>query len=132
MQLESILDIVSRPAAWRWIVQRYAPGGVVCPACGAPITGERALAAFEAMERTYCRACDRTFRPRSVTPLAGTAWEPEEFVRLLLLDCAHWKTTDIARQLGKSAGCVRDMLERVELTERHLAVSRASTPVQLV
>lgn len=128
MQLEALLDIVDRPAAWRWIVRRYLPGGVVCPGCGAPITGEKALAAFDALERTYCRACAKTFRPRAVTPLAGTEWEPEEFVKLLLLAASGRRPADIARLFGKSAGCVRDMLERVDLLEAALAVPGVSQP----
>lgn len=117
MQLEEILDIIDRPAAWRWIVRRYFPDGVKCPNCGSPITGEKALAAFSCQERTYCRNCDKSFRPRALTPLAGTEWEPEEFVKLMALSVSGRRTVEIAETLGKSAGCVKGMIERVELVE---------------
>lgn len=116
MQLEDLLNIIDRPSAWRWICRQYFPDGVKCPRCGAPITGKRALETFETGgEKVFCSACGRSFRTRAVTPMAGTEWEPEEFVKLLLMDHFGMSPAPIAPLLGKSARCVRDMLERIHL-----------------
>lgn len=122
MKLGQVLDIIDRPTAWAWIRKTYLPNGVICPTCGAVITGSRALASFEALERTYCSNHGSSFRPMStIAPLRGTEWGPEEFVKLLLLDSAGIFPADIAAVLGKSVSCVRGMLDR-------LAVQDLKTP----
>jgi hypothetical protein len=118
MELDSVLDIIDRVTAWAWIRRTYLPDGVVCPVCGATITGTKALASFTNLERTYCRAHGSAFRPlAAIAPLRGTEWAPEEFVKLLLLHLAEQSASDIGALLGKSAGCVRDMLERLAVLD---------------
>ncbi len=118
MKLDSVLDIIDRPTAWAWICRTYLPDGVVCPVCGHVITGDRALASFVALERTYCTGHKSAFRPLSaIAPLRGTEWAPEEFVKLLMLHLAEQSASDIAALLGKSAGCVRDMLGRLAVLD---------------
>ena len=119
MQIEQILDVIDRRSAWSWIRRAYLPDGVKCPVCGAGITGDRALASFEAMERTYCKSHRSCFRPGSaIVPLRGTEWAPEEFVKLLLLQACGKDAAGVARILGKSTACVRDMFDRLEVSER--------------
>lgn len=114
MNLAAVLDIVDRPTAWAWIRRTHLPDGVRCPVCGAVIDGTRALAAFEGLERTYCRAHGAAFRPQAaVAVLRGTEWSPEEYVKFLLLHHTGKQSGEIAALLGKSAGCVRDMAARV-------------------
>ena len=116
MNLNSLLDTITRAAAWAWIRREYISTGPVCPRCGSSITGPKALASFEAYaEKVYCSGCSREFRIKGITPLAGTEWEPEEFVRLLLLDKANVPLPIIATALGKSTRCIRDMIDRLEL-----------------
>lgn len=118
MKLDSVLDIIDRPAAWAWIRKEYFPAGVICPVCGSTITGTRALVSFEAIERTYCRSHCGSFRPlAAIAPLRGTEWQPEEFVKLLLLHLAEQSASDIAALLGKSTSCVRDMLDRLAVLD---------------
>lgn len=118
MKLEQILDIIDRPTAWAWIRRTYLPAGVVCPVCGAMITGSLALASFSDLKRTYCTGHGGSFRPQAaIAPLRGTEWAPEEFVKLLILSGAGQGTADIAPLLGKSAGCVRDMLDRLSVLD---------------
>jgi len=118
MQLATVLDIIDRPAAWAWIRRQYLPDGVICPVCGAMVTGSLALAAFEALKRTYCSAHGSSFRPLgAIAPLRGTEWTPEEFVKLLLLSGAGQGPGEISTLLGKSTACVRDMLERLAVLD---------------
>jgi hypothetical protein len=114
MKIEQLLDIIDRPTAWAWIRRQYLPAGIICPVCGAIITGTKPLASFKALERTYCRAHGSSFRPMAtIAPLRGTEWEPEEFVKLLLLHFSAVPVPHIGKLLGKSPGCVRDMLDRL-------------------
>jgi len=114
MQLDQVLDIIDRPQAWAWIRRAYLPDGVICPVCGATITGARALAAFDELERTWCTGHGGSFRAQAaIAPLRGTEWAPEEFVKFLLLSGAGMDSARIAPLLGKSAACVRDMAARV-------------------
>ncbi len=118
MKLDNVLDIIDRPTAWAWIRRTYLPDGVVCPVCGAIVTGAKALASFADLERTYCTGHRSTFRPLSaIAPLRGTEWAPEEFVKLLVLHLAEQSASDIAALLGKSAGCVRGMLDRLAVLD---------------
>lgn len=113
ISLEQILAAIDRASAWAWVRQLHLPGGVICPVCGAVVTGSRALASFENLERTYCAAHGSTFRPQSaVAQLRGTEWSPEEYWKLRLLHQVQLPPAEIARILGKSAGCVRDMIDR--------------------
>lgn len=116
MKIEQVLDIIDRPAAWAWVRQTHLPAGVICPGCGNPVTGRRALASFSALERTYCKACGSTFQAKgAVAILRGTEWQPEEYVKFLLLHLAGLHPKSIAKLLGKSAACIRGMLERMEI-----------------
>jgi len=113
ISLEQILAAIDRASAWAWVRRIHLPGGVVCPVCGAIVTGSRAIASFVALERTYCAAHGSTFRPQSaVAQLRGTEWSPEEYWKLRLLHKLQLPAAEIARILGKSAGCVRDMIDK--------------------
>lgn len=124
VEVENLLDIVTRGAAWGWIRRSYHPAGPVCPGCGSPITGARALAAWSDLRKVYCAGCGCQFRPTVGTPLHETSWQPEEYIQLLLLAAVGRKADQIAATLGKSGGCIRDMLDRVRL--RHAAPSSCS------
>jgi transposase-like protein len=115
IQLEDALDAITKESAWKWIHQRYLPQGVTCPSCGSAISTEKALAAWWKQERTYCKACDSSFRAKSVTPLAGTEWEADEYVKLIILVGTGRRVSDIARILGKSHGAVKAMIDRIEI-----------------
>lgn len=118
MQLNQALDIIDRAAAWSWIRRQYLPDGPACPGCGAIITGDRALAAFNRLDRTYCKACGSNSPARAfVQVLRGTEWQPEEYCKLLLLHLAGQPPAHIATILGKSNSCVRDMIDRVQLMD---------------
>ena len=117
IETEEILDVVTRLAAWEWMQKKYLQSGPVCPACHARITGVRAVAAWGDLRKVYCAGCGHTFRPTSGTPIHETSWQPEEFVQLLLLVEAGRTTTQMAASLGKSAGCIRDMIERIRLSQ---------------
>lgn len=113
MKIEQILDIIDRPTAWAFIRKTHLGDVVKCPICGAVITGNLALASFAAMDRTYCKAHGSTFQAKSaVAQLRGTEWTPEDYVKLRLLNLVPLPMADIARILGKSAPCVRNMLDR--------------------
>lgn len=115
IETEELLAVVTRLAAWEWLQSRYLQSGPICPSCQSPITGTRALAAWQDLRKVYCAGCGHTFRPTSGTPIHETSWQPEELVKLLLLVDAGRTTAQMAASLGKSAGCIRDMLERVRL-----------------
>lgn len=116
MQIDQVLDVIDRASAWAWIRRQYLPGAVICPGCGATITGAKALAAFERLERTYCSEHRSSFHPMAAIPmLRGTEWEPEEFVKLLLLSGLGQHPAYIGKLLGKSSACVRDMLDRIAI-----------------
>lgn len=118
MKLDNVLDVIDRQNAWAWIRRTYLPDGVICPVCGSTVTGVKALASFVALERTYCTGHGSAFRPLSaIAPLRGTEWAPEEFVKLLILHLAEQNASDIAALLGKSVGCVRDMLGRLAVLD---------------
>lgn len=115
VEIENLLDVVTRGEAWGWIQRTYHPSGPFCPGCGSAITGPRALAAWSDLRKVYCAACGSQFRATVGTPLHETSWQPEEYIQLLLLAAVGRKADQIAAVLGKSAGCIRDMLERVRL-----------------
>jgi hypothetical protein len=118
MKLDRILDIIDRPTAWAWIRRQYLPDGPICPGCGQAITGHRALVSFDNLERTYCKSCGSNSPARAFIPmLRGTEWQPEEYCKLLLLQATCVPLAYIAALLGKSAGCVRDMLERLAVLD---------------
>lgn len=113
MEIEQILDIIDRPTAWAFIRKTHLADGVKCPNCGAVITGTRALASFKAYDRTYCQTHGSTFQPKSaIAQLRGTEWTPEDYVKLRLLNLLPMPLAAIAKILGKSSPCVRDMLDR--------------------
>jgi hypothetical protein len=113
MKIEQILDIIDRPTAWAFIRKIHLGSSVKCPICGAVITGTQALASFEAMKRTFCRTHNSTFQAKSaIAQLRGTEWTPEDYVKLRLLHLLPVPPADIARILGKSVSCVRDMLDK--------------------
>lgn len=128
IEVENLLDIVTRGAAWGWIQRAYHPAGPVCPGCGSPITGPRALAAWSNLRKVYCAACGCQFRPTVGTPLHETSWQPEEYIQLLLLAAAGRKADQIAATLGKSAGCIRDMIDRARV--RHAVSPCSAGPCQ--
>ncbi len=130
IQTEELLATVTRPAAWFWIQRRYLQAGPTCPACGESITGARALAAWNDLRRVYCASCGHTFRPTTGTPIADTSWQPEEFVQLLYLVGAGRQPGQIAPILGKSAACVRDMIERFRLHHAAAPAGQASSSDQ--
>ncbi len=115
VKAEEMLDAVARSAAWSWMQRRYLQSGPVCQACSAPITGARAVAAWHELRKVYCASCGKESRPTVGTPIYGTSWQPEEYVQLLLLDQAGRTSAQIAAALGKSAACVRDMIDRIHL-----------------
>lgn len=115
IETEELLAVVTRLAAWEWMQRRYLQSGPVCPSCQSPITGARALAAWQDLRKVYCAGCGHTFRPTSGTPIHETSWQPEELVKLLLLVDAGRTAAQMASSLGKSSRCIRDMLERVRL-----------------
>lgn len=117
IKIEHLLDVFTRPASWSWITERYLPKGVFCPRCKTKITGSRALAAFREIGRVYCRACRSIFSARAVTPLAATEWQPEQFVKLIVLHGAGRTPGEIGDTLGKSCDAVSDMLDRIETIE---------------
>lgn len=117
MQIEDCLDIIGRDASWGWIVRQFLPQGPACPSCSAPISSKKALARFFSLERTYCKECDRVFRPTAGSPIHETRWQPEEFVKLMILDLAGRSPVEIGQHLGKSASSVRDMLAKVDLLQ---------------
>lgn len=117
LRLETILQqVVTRAAAWAWMRHEYLPAGPVCPGCGAPITGGRALAAWEDLRSVYCCGCGRRSAATLSTPIYQTEWQPEEYLQLLALRTAGWRRPEIAAALGKSSGAVGDMLDRIRLT----------------
>ncbi len=119
MKLETVLDIVEPGAAWFWIRRQYLPDGPVCPTCGQIVTGDRALEAFARMDRTYCKCCGSNSPARAfVRQLRGTEWQPEEYCKLMLLHLCGLHPSYIAKLLGKSGQCVRDMLHRVEVLDQ--------------
>jgi hypothetical protein len=81
--------------------------------------------AYSEMRLVYCSACRHKFRATEGTPIHGTSWQPEEFVRLVVLDGYGLIPTEIARAVGKSLSGVCDMLERLEL-----ACPSTAVPVQ--
>ena len=115
IKLEECLNLIGRLAAWGWIVARFVPGAVRCPTCGTELTSEKAVKRFLAMERTYCKACDRVVLPTAGTPLHDTCWQPEELVKLVILADAGRTVAEISKALGKGRESVKTMLERVEL-----------------
>ena len=129
MQIEDCLDVIGRDSSWYWIVQRFIPQGPACPGCLAPITSEKALARFFALERTYCKKCGRVFRPSSGSPIHETSWQPEEFLKLMILASAGRSPVEIAQYLGKSASSVRDMLAKVELLQAERLSLVSGSPI---
>lgn len=134
MKIENCLDAISRDAAWMWIVRRFLLSagllGPCCPSCGARITSEKALRSFFGLRRTYCKSCDKVFTPTAGTPIHETSWVPEEFWELMILHLAGRRPVEIAQHLGKSAGTVREMLDKVELcrsAEQHPLGSSLTT-----
>jgi hypothetical protein len=115
VQVEQLLGMVVRPAAWAWMRERYLQSGPVCPGCGAAITGPRALSAWLDLRDVYCAGCGKSFAATVGTPIHGTSWQPEEFGQLLQLLGAGRTVARIAASLGKSERCVRDMIERLHL-----------------
>ena len=118
MRLGQVLDIIDRGAAWAWIRRQYLPDGPACPGCGQTITGQRALEAFDRLERTYCKACGSNSPARAfVQVLKGTEWQPEEFCKFLFLHLTGQAPASIATLLGKSPACVRDMVDRLAVLD---------------
>lgn len=116
MKLEQVLKTIDRAGAWSWIRETYLPAGPACPGCGQIITGSRALDAFARMERTYCKECGSNSPARAfVQVLRGTEWQPEEYVKLLILQLTGQHPAYIGAILGKSSSCVRDMIHRLEI-----------------
>ena len=112
--VEAILPVIHRSAAWDWMRRRYLPAGPVC-GCGVAITGDRALAAWQDGRVVYCSACGKRSAATTGTPIQSTSWQPEEYLQLLVLLAAGRSADKIAAVLGKSAACVRDMVERIRL-----------------
>jgi hypothetical protein len=125
MELTYWLETIDRNSAWKRMARRYHPGGPICPKCSELITGTRALFAYSEMRNVYCRACQAEFSATAGTPIHATSWQPEQFVRLVILSEAGMAANDIAALVGKSTACVRDMLERLEL-----ACPSTAVPVQ--
>jgi len=126
VEIERVLQVVARGAAWAWMCREYLPAGPVCPGCGSPITGARAIAAFQDCGQVYCAGCGKRFRATTGTPIHETSWQPEEYVQCLILHLAGKGHAEIGTHLGKSGHAVRDMLERIRLryhTPRLLAPS---------
>jgi len=115
IRIEELLDAVVRPAAWSWMQRRYLPAGPVCPSCSRTITGARALDAWNNLRKVYCAGCGHTFSAKAGTPIHETSWQPEEYVQCLCLAGAKRTPGQIAKAIGKSSACVRDMLERIRL-----------------
>lgn len=109
--LLEILPVISRAAAWEWMQHRYLAAGPVC-ACGAAITGARPLDAWNNLRTVYCSSCGRRTVPTAGTPIAGTSWQPEEFLQLLLLRSVGQSAAQISAVLGKSTATVADMIDR--------------------
>jgi len=117
MRIEDCLAVIGREPAWSWIVGQFLPAGPSCPGCRAPIETGKALASFFQLRRTYCKECDRVFTPTAGSPIHETSWQPEEFLKLMILSLAGRTPVEIAQHLGKSAATVRDMLAKVELLQ---------------
>jgi hypothetical protein len=116
MKIEQVLTVIDRGAAWAWIRQLHFPAGLICPGCGNVIAGQRALASFERLERTYCRTCGVSSAARAFIPvLRSTEWQPEEFVKFLILNLTGQHPAYIGKLLGKSTTCVREMIDKVAL-----------------
>lgn len=127
MTLSQLLDIIDRASAWEFLKKNCMPGQVFCPICGAKITGRRALAAYDAGRLTYCRAHKSSFRPlAAVRQLRYTEWEPEQYVKFLILNECRMPVAEIAQILGKSRACIIDMCTRVSICdgEQTLATDR--------
>lgn len=125
--IEKALQVVVRSAAWLWMCREYLPAGPICPGCGAPIIGARAIAAFQECGQVYCAGCGKRFRATTGTPIHETSWQPEEYLQCLILHLAGKSPAAIGAHLGKSGHAVRDMIERIQL--RHVpACLVASSP----
>ena len=124
MKIEDCLAVIGREPAWSWIIEKFLPAGPSCPGCRAPIGTEKALVSFFQLRRTYCKECDRVFTPTAGSPIHETSWQPEEFLKLMILSLAGRTPVEIAQHLGKSPATVRDMLAKVEL----LQVAPSGTP----
>lgn len=115
IKIEDCLHIIGRLAAWGWIVERFTPGDLKCPACGSILESEKARMRFLNLERTYCKTCNRVILPTAGTPLRDTCWQPEELVKLVILADAGRTVAEIGKALGKGRESVKTMLDRVEL-----------------
>lgn len=113
--VEIVLEAVSRASAWEWMIASFLPAGPICPNCDSDSFGPRALETFREGGRVYCKSCDSCFAATHGTPIHGTSWGPEEFVRLLMLHFSGRRPASIAASLGKSVTSVRSMLDRSAL-----------------
>ena len=75
------------------------------------------------MKRTYCGNHKSSFHPMATIPvMRGTEWEPEEFVKFLLLNQLKQSVAEISEILGKSPACVREMLIKVDMYHNNCPV----------
>jgi transposase-like protein len=102
-------------AAWGGMTRRYLGEVPTCSRCGAQITGSRALGTFFVCSRTWCASCSTRFNPAEGTPICSTSWSPVEYSEQILLLAIGASVAQLEAHLGKSAGTIREMIDRVQL-----------------
>lgn len=98
-----------------WILKQLHPEGVTCPACGAAVTSEKALATWESMGRVSCRSCSRFFTAVSGTILQGAKLDMQTLYALALLLSFNVPFTKVAQTLKISYGTVNSWEARLKL-----------------
>lgn len=123
-----------------WILNKYHADGFVMPCCGEilPFDGDDQLSidvgfisSWLYSRRFYCPSCKKTINPRLGTPLYGTHWSPEDFVKFLIMQELGLSMAEISAVLGKTTRAVRDMAERTALIDAKIAAETSPIPGQL-
>lgn len=97
----------------QWFLERYYPGGYVCPDCGASVS-DLALPGFLALKRFTCSGCGKQPRATHGTVLHHSSFTPTELYLLSLLISIGANDREIARLLSISSA--RAELWRDKLT----------------
>ena len=96
-----------------WFLGRCYPGGPTCPRCGAPITGERALARWRALQRLTCPHCGRKVKATTGTLLQEARIDPRQlFIALSMLGLGA-DPAAIARIVGVTPATVLTWRDKV-------------------
>lgn len=116
--ISSLLTNIYINSSVYWIFHKYHKNGFNFPCCGKTLLVDVGLVStWLSGDRLYCPSCKKTINPRLGTPLYGTHWSPDDFVKFLIMKELGRSTEEISAILGKTPRAVRDMAERTALID---------------